>query len=758
MKNRLRPEIGLKLLLLLGMLFVLLLFTLPFWSSTRIPYQGDVINSDVTEYNFPIKVFYAQSLREGKLPFWVHELGCGFPLLAEGQSGLLYPLNLLLYRFASPIPAFNLSIIVSLALCLLFSYLLFREYELSRGASFFSSVAFTFSGYTMARLKFNYLVLSLGWTPLAVLGLEKSFRHRNFAYILLTVLALSMQILAGGPQLFMITLSLLGFLFLWRYLTSLGRLRSPEEETDRRAARRAAVIPLLSIVICVLLALSLAGPQLVPMLKGYTVSDRAMNQTFDFSLGVSMQPRNLAMLFSPYQYGNPARNTYDLHRDYFWEDIAYPGLLTSVLALLALFIFRLRDETTLMWCAAGVLALMISLGALTPFAEFLWRYIPGFRFFRFWQRFLVVMVLSLSYLAGKGLDAVLGRVGPGKLWRFSVATLCIGVLLVDLGLFSYQQVTTIDASRLMKDNPTAEALKERLESGGSGPLQRVAMVGGEDLWKEVMRQSRGWLGDKDVLQGFFLFLPPNHNLLFGLSSFSQYGDYGIYRFKLLDDMAHYFYVRDEDWKGRLTDTAVNILALFGVRYLISPLKLDQEGLRLVEVEDTPIRGVTLKIYEIEDPLPAARMVQDVRVLETGESVGFSQIMEALWNGESSRNSVILEERLGEQFGPGSPGEAEITYLSSARISVSADTPGGGTLILSSAYYPEWHVYVDGEERELLRVNFAAMGVVLGPGKHEVEFVFRPVSFYYGIFLSAASILLTALLWIWTRKMGYLRLR
>jgi hypothetical protein len=164
---------------------------------------------------------------------------------------------------------------------------------------------------------------------------------------------------------------------------------------------------------------------------------------------------------------------------------------------------------------------------------------------------------------------------------------------------------------------------------------------------------------------------------------------------------------------------VNILALYGVRYLLSPLKLDQEGLRMVESRDTSIRGVTLYVYEVENPLPAARIVQDVQLLETGEGINYLQILEAFWNAEASRERVILEKRPLEQFGPGPAGEAEVTSLDKARVSVSADTPGGGILVLNITYYPEWRVYVDGEEKELLRVNFAAMGVVLEPGKHTV---------------------------------------
>lgn len=68
-------------------------------------------------------------------------------------------------------------------------------------------------------------------------------------------------------------------------------------------------------------------------------------------------------------------------------------------------------------------------------------------------------------------------------------------------------------------------------------------------------------------------------------------------------------------------------------------------------------------------------------------------------------------------------------------------------MLNDTYYPEWHVYVDGEERELLRVNLSMMGVELEPGEHRVEFRYRPDSLYYGLAVAAAALMLLGLLFL-----------
>jgi uncharacterized membrane protein YfhO len=71
-------------------------------------------------------------------------------------------------------------------------------------------------------------------------------------------------------------------------------------------------------------------------------------------------------------------------------------------------------------------------------------------------------------------------------------------------------------------------------------------------------------------------------------------------------------------------------------------------------------------------------------------------------------------------------------------------------VLSENDYPGWHVYVDGQSADLLRVNYAQRGVVVPAGSHQVSFVYRPWSVMGGFLVS----LLTAgglVLLAWKRR-------
>lgn len=66
--------------------------------------------------------------------------------------------------------------------------------------------------------------------------------------------------------------------------------------------------------------------------------------------------------------------------------------------------------------------------------------------------------------------------------------------------------------------------------------------------------------------------------------------------------------------------------------------------------------------------------------------------------------------------------------------------GSRLLVFTDAYYPGWRAYLDGSETPILRANDAFKAVVVPPGTHRVEFVFRPVRVYIGAGISLATLL------------------
>ena len=61
------------------------------------------------------------------------------------------------------------------------------------------------------------------------------------------------------------------------------------------------------------------------------------------------------------------------------------------------------------------------------------------------------------------------------------------------------------------------------------------------------------------------------------------------------------------------------------------------------------------------------------------------------------------------------------------------------LFMSEMYYPGWNAYVDGKEKKIYRANYAFRAVTLDPGVHQIEFAYRPWTFWLGLAISAATL-------------------
>jgi uncharacterized membrane protein YfhO len=84
---------------------------------------------------------------------------------------------------------------------------------------------------------------------------------------------------------------------------------------------------------------------------------------------------------------------------------------------------------------------------------------------------------------------------------------------------------------------------------------------------------------------------------------------------------------------------------------------------------------------------------------------------------------------------GPTGKAEIVAYEPERVRVRASLRRDGFLVLHDVHHPGWRVRVDGGDAELLRANYVFRAVRLPAGDHDVEFVFRPRSFTWSLWIS-----------------------
>jgi hypothetical protein len=101
-----------------------------------------------------------------------------------------------------------------------------------------------------------------------------------------------------------------------------------------------------------------------------------------------------------------------------------------------------------------------------------------------------------------------------------------------------------------------------------------------------------------------------------------------------------------------------------------------------------------------------------------------------------------------------PGSARVDIYTPNRIVVTAAANVNAMLVLGEKYYRWWYARVDGKPAEIYPVDHILRGVYLTPGNHKVEFIFDPLPFKVGKWLTLASFAFYAVLLgreLWHRR-------
>lgn len=313
-------------------------------------------------------------------------------------------------------------------------------------------------------------------------------------------------------------------------------------------------------------------------------------------------------------------------------------------------------------------------------------------------------------------------------FRPQMTILAVGLVVLDLGLFASAFHATADPRLYERVPPVATFLRQ--DPG----LYRIAIFLSGNQLEEREAQDRlavSWgmaYGFQDV-NGFNSLQPRRYtDYLFGPDR---------------DDVS-YGNLHDD----RLVADNNPILSSLNVKYLVVPRGTEpQTGLddafRLV-YEDNAVR-----VYENDSAYPRAYFVPNVspatadpETLAIVTAPGFNGRREALVEGATT-------------LPPSTPltaaDTATVTDYAPDRLILRANATAPRLLVLSEIDFPGWRATIDGEEVPIHRTNYLFRGIVVPPGEHSIEFVYRPASVRNGAIISAVALaIVVALLFIGRR--------
>ncbi len=370
---------------------------------------------DVAVAYMPLRKLAQDAVQQGHLPLWTMQLGCGFPLLAEGQCATFYPLHIIGYLGLPYYHAYSLMVYLHCLMGAIFAALLGRKLGLGWAAAALAGLVYGFSGYFVSKVLFITVLESGAWLPLILYLIIAGLDSGDGRYFLGGAAALCLSILAGHPQIvFYEILAILALLV--AHLISRGG-----QATRQRLSRTVA-----AAVLVLGFGAGLAALQLVPTATLAKFADRRAEVTPTDLRSLGMSAHNLAYYVHPTIFGSYAENNYFGH-DHYYEVCGYAGGLTLILAALALFSARAPPRYRWYFVFLVAFGLFMALAKYNPLYELL-PAVPGFNLFRAPGRYVLLTTLGLAMLAGGGLQSLAGTDRRRQARR--LGQLCLVVLIL----------------------------------------------------------------------------------------------------------------------------------------------------------------------------------------------------------------------------------------------------------------------------------------------------------------------------------------
>jgi len=722
--------------------------------------QGSVLFWGTPLLQFvPWRSFALTSLRDGFLPLWNPLAGMGAPFLANYQSALLYPPNLLLWA-GNPGLVSTILVMLHLAWAGIGMARLARRLKMDPLGQTVAGLAFGLSGYLVARAGFFSINATAAWLPWIILAGDRlayevpaaaSLRRRLSAIFPLTVV-LALQWTAGHAQTAWYSLILLIAWVAWRSL---------EGRSFRRLLINAA-----GVAVAGGLAFALAAPQLLPTLEYLGQSYRAQSLDTAFAMTYSFWPWRFLGLLAPGLFGSPVSGDYWGYAN-FWEDAIYVGILPVLLALVAA-VRGARGRgrhvrMTRFLLPVIAVAVLLALGDRTPVFPWLFRTIPTFSLFQAPARWMLLLVFGLALLGGAGASAWakvegralywsrLGTAGAGAVagaaWLARLVLTDVEPTLVRAlsiaGVWLFLAGVLVLLRRAEAGRPWSAAVALVIVAD-----LVVAGAGLNPMTSGGLYQGRTALADRLGAQAR-VYLPPDleHDVKFqwafrfdtfrALEDWSQVRESGLPNTLLLDEVP--VVTSFDPLQPARTQAWFEMLVIHP-----APDAL----LRLMDVGWVAFAGQSQAApveYMPVDGGQRLRLVPAARLVATPEEA----LAAVSQPGFDPDRVVVLEAESGASL-PAAGGGGTADLLASSdpnRLIINARASGPAWLLVSDTWFPGWEAYLDGARVGIWRADYLFRAVRVPEGNHQVVFIYRPGSYRTGLALAGAALLLLAAAWI-----------
>jgi len=682
---------------------------------------------------YPLQEYIQQSIRSGEFPLWNPHTFIGHPIVGNPHTGLLYPVNWLLWA-TDVVRGMNLSMVFHGWLGAWGMAVLLRRYRSSYIGALLAGIVYAMSGWAATRYYIGHynLFVIFGWIPWMMAAYHFALDRRTWRSTLPGIALTGIAILAGHPPLLLYG----GICLVTLWVNDVAR----HDDLIR------AVWDASRLLVVIVFGGAFLGAALVLPAAELTQVSARLDSDLTFANSFALPPAQFISLALPGFFGNPKVGPYYYYgADFFEEFTAYAGLL-PLLAIPLIFRWR-RNEG---WYFLGLVALGVVMsvgldGALMPI---LWRWVPGFTSFRTPGRALYFVMIGMAgatallvtalqastveerrealrpavrlwlpitgailfvaavFFAGWYVSA--SHVEPMPLRAFTASGSLAASGMVLLGVWFVLWLWSDSHPRAPHWALLLTCILVTLDAWHVGfPIITVSQLHEDPIWAGARINVPTGPDARVVAPGGF----ENLASVTGHLNVAGYDPLPVEAYRRLTAMSD---------PGDPT-TPVN--TLLGVKYFMTTKPYDKPNFKLIGIY--PNSNI---YYRREDAFPRAWIASKVTVESNDDAV-----REHIASGKEDLAANAYLDRAVDC--PSAGGSATITDYRANSVEIETGG-GGGIMTLSDQYYPGWVATVDGKQTDIIRADTVFRSVCVPPGDHSVRFEYRPMSFFIGVALTA----------------------
>lgn len=706
-----------------------------FWQ----PIKNDAM-PDIIGQIYPWKIFDINALKNGEIPLWNPYSFSGTPHLANYQSSVFSPFNLVFFIFSN-INAWTILVLLQPLLAGLFTYFFARSLKIGNIGALIASISFMFSGFMTTWMGYATLGYAILFLPLALFAIQKFFETKRNLFIILLALSIPLSFFSGHFQ-----TSLYFLIFV-----SLFTVFKLVETRDKK-------LTLLAFIF-IFLGLLVTSIQLFPSIELYLNAPRSTI----FQKIEAIPLSHLATIFAPDFFGNPVTRNNPI--GHYAEWASYIGILALFFAFYG--VFRKRNRKIIFFLLTGVFSLLLAFD--TPLLDLLFKLRIPVLSTSAASRIIVIFSFSIAIMSSFGIEKIIDDIRKRDIKYFFALGLIFSFVFVIL--FFYSETLVPAFSITAKRNLILPFL---IFGVGSFSLFLV-LVNKKILYFslaaiiflvsfDMLRFSVKWqpFDSKNLV---FPNAPIMEHLRDIRSEYRVFGNVGAGEFSVyynLPSVEGYdpLYVLrygqflstlkkgqilpparsgvDFENRGIYSKKAVDLL---GIKYIFYkggdkgkiwgfPFSSYEKG-KFVQV----FKDRKYRIYENISVFPRAFFVKNYLV-EKGDQKIIGQMFAQDFD---LRESAVLEENPGIKNNS-TGGSAIITSYKSNNIEIQTKSNSDNILLLTDVYYPGWTAKIDGKATKIYRADFTFRGIVVPKGKHKVKFIYDPISFRLGVLVTILGLL------------------